>query len=375
VAKSKFIRLRRVAFVCGVQFLLYGGLVLCYGEEGRLGDGVSILGYIKNMFAGSYRFTWSFSDLNNIGIILLYSPEVWFPYSSVLTNMCLLFVGSYYFLKSSALLGIRFTYACAILFVNSYVFYASLTPNKEAIAFALYAMIAFYFIKGQFRKSVLTALVLVAIRPIHSWIFVVLLGLKHPKRAIALAFLFGMCFRYWTVTGGVSIAFNDFSNSFIESRKIHYALYSGTYSADMIFRMLGIQLSGFVLNVGEFLYNIIANVIGGFSTLRILLSGSRDYEPGLVAHFVQFVGNLFFFALLCIAALARRIRLSKRIACLSLVPLFFISANPFPHARYYFPFMPIFMLWAISFVANVSTARRDSSQFATDPVWRRVAYG
>lgn len=368
--RLKTIVLSGFLFVCYAELLLYGLLVFFYQGEGRLPDGMAILGYIDTIFNMGYHYKWNFSDLNNLGIILLYSPEVWLPYASFVINVCLLCVGWFYFSKTSSLLNVPFKYVLLVILVNSYIFYASFTPNKETISFALYSAVAFYFIKGQFRKSLIAALILSAVRPIHSWVFVIFFGWRRPKRAILLAFFFALCLRYLVVASGLS---GGFSGDFIENRRMFYAMYSGSYNADMFLRMFGFEASGFVLNIFEFLYNMLANMIGGFNTVRALFINDI-YHPSIVAHFIQFIGSMFFFTLFCFASLIGRVRFSRRVACLALVPLFFISANPFPHSRYYYPFMPLFMLWSISSLSTISVRKRNAS-FNPAITGRGLLYG
>jgi hypothetical protein len=355
--RLKLIILSSFLFVCYAELLVYALLVFYYQGEGRLPDGMAILGYIDSVFNMGYQYKWDYSDLNNVGIILLYSPEVWLPYSSFVINICLLCVGWFYFSKTSSLLNVPFKYVLLVILVNSYIFYASFTPNKEIVAFALYSAVAFYFIKGHSHKSLIAALILSAVRPIHSWVFVIFLGWRRPKRAILLAFLFALCFRYLVLTSGFS---GGLSGDFIGNRRMFYAMYSGSYNAGMFLGMLGFEASGFVLNIFEFLYNVIANLIGGFNTVRALFINDI-YHPSIIAHFIQFIGSMFFFILFCFASLIGRVSFSRRVACLALVPLFFISANPFPHARYYYPFMPLFMLWSISSLSAISFRKRTAS--------------
>lgn len=352
--RSKMTILIGFLFVFYANLLVYALLVFYYKGEGKLPDGMAILDYADIFFNMDYQYKWDFSSLNNIGIILLYSPEVWLPYSSFVINICLLCFGWFYFSKASALLNVPFRYVLLVILFNSYLFYASFTPNKETITFALYSAFSFYFIKGQARKSLIAALILSAIRPIHSWVFVVFLGQRRPRMAIVLVFLFCLYFRYLVIN-------DSFSGSFIENRQIHYSMYYGTYSADLILnKWLGFGVSGFVLNIFEFLYNVLANIIGGFNTVRSLFVNDI-YHPSIIAHFIQFIGSMFFFILFCFASLIRRISFSNRIACLSIVPLLFISSNPFPHARYYYPFMPLFMLWSISSLSTISVRKRTVS--------------
>lgn len=135
--------------------------------------------------------------------------------------------------------------------------------------------------------------------------------------------------------------------------------------------MLGIQLSGFALSCCEFIYGVIANVIGGFNTYRALfIPGYAEYHPSIIAHFVQFTGDLCFFALFIFGVITRRLKLSEPIAFLAIIPLLAISVSPFPHARYYSPFMPIFMFAAITAVTKRSA---EIPGFATQRITTTLA--
>lgn len=338
IANAEFLK---ILFICFISVLFYGFLIFTYsGVDGRLPDGISILGYIDNVLKADYNFKWDFSDINNMGTILLFSSQVYVPFAAFIINMFLLFTGYFYFYKISVYLDIPLKYVLIITFLNSYFFYSSFTPNKETITFTLYSIFIFHFLTGQVIKSRITGILLLIVRPLNVWVFCLSFFRNHLKKITVLIFFVGIFSRF-------ILLYADVPFTFIQNSRIHYTLYKGTYSADMILKSIGIEVTGFVLNFFEYLYNIVANLIGGFNTFRSLFI-DKIYHPSIIAHFIQFISSLVFFIIFCFLFLKRRLFFLNGILSFVLIPLFVISSNIFPHSRYYYPFMPFFTLYLIS---------------------------
>ena len=215
------------ALAAGAELLFYALLIQAYPDQGMLPDGYSILSFIDTFFANQGDISeWDFSTIANISIILLYSPEMIMPGCSLIINICLLLIGFIYLSRIGNLMRIPQTYVLLVFLLNSYVFYAAYTPNKETVTFCLYTMVSFYFLSDRATALKGMSLILTIVRPIHIWSLAMSFCSKHRKLFLVACLLLSLTIRYVTAEELIG-------GSFVENRQIHWELYSGTYSASV----------------------------------------------------------------------------------------------------------------------------------------------